>query len=71
MKDTPLKSVRRRARLTALALAEAAGTTEARVFQIEQGRYRPRPNEAKRLADVLGATVADFFPGGTQTEVWK
>jgi transcriptional regulator with XRE-family HTH domain len=65
---TQLKIARTAAGMTALELARAAGTTENRLFQIERGRFRPRPDEARGLALVLGEPVETLFPGGIQPE---
>ena len=63
---TPLRAARLEARYTALELAEAAATTENRLFQLERGRFRPRPDEARQLAVALNRDVQDLFPGGIQ-----
>ena len=60
---TALRKARQRAGLTAIQLAEAAGTTETRVYSCERGRFRPRPDEARRLALALGADPVEMFPG--------
>lgn len=59
---TQLRTARQAANLTALQLADAASTLESRVYQIERGRYRPRPDEARRLALALGADPVEMFP---------
>jgi transcriptional regulator with XRE-family HTH domain len=64
----PLKNERQRARMTALQLADAACTTEQRIYALERGRFRPRPDEARGLALVLGEPVETLFPGGIQPE---
>jgi DNA-binding XRE family transcriptional regulator len=46
--------------------AEQAATTEARLYQLERRRFRPRPDEARRLAAVLNLTVEKLFPDGVQ-----
>ncbi|HMP71772.1 MAG TPA: helix-turn-helix transcriptional regulator [Kiritimatiellia bacterium] len=63
-----LKQARIESGLTALQLAEIAGTNEARIYQVERGRFRPRPDEAQRLADVLRIPVESLFPNGVQTK---
>ncbi len=63
---SPLKIARHRARLTAYALADLAGTTEPRIYQLERGRFRPRPDEARGLALALGEPAETLFPGGIQ-----
>ncbi len=66
--STQLKIARTAAGMTALELARAAGTSENRLFQIERGRFRPRPDEARGMALVLGESVETLFPGGIQPE---
>ena len=63
---TQLRKARKEAGLTAIRLAELAHSAEQRVFHIERGRYRPKPDEAERIAAVLNSTVAELFPGGVQ-----
>jgi DNA-binding XRE family transcriptional regulator len=60
---TTLREARLKARLTALGLGKLADVPEMRVFHIERGRYRPRLDEAQRLARVLGQPVEELFPG--------
>ena len=64
---TQLKQARKTAGLTAIRLAELARSTEQRVYHIERGRYRPRPDEAGRIAAALNSTVSELFPGGVQS----
>ena len=61
-----LQLKRTTAGLTAADLARLADTAEMRVYQFERGRFRPRPDEAARIAKVLGADVDDLFPAGVQ-----
>lgn len=63
---SPMRSARTELGITALDLAEMCGTTEPRVYMLERGRFRPRPDEAVNLARVLGVDVEDLFPGGIQ-----
>jgi transcriptional regulator with XRE-family HTH domain len=65
---TPLRRARLNAGLTALALSCVSGTTENRYWQIERGRFRPRHDEAQRLADVLRVPVDELFPNGIQSK---
>jgi len=58
-----LRSERIKAGLTALEIAQRAGMQEMRVFSLERGRGRVHPDEAKRLADALGTTTGNLFPG--------
>lgn len=43
--------------LTALALGKRAGIPEMRVYHLERGRFRPRRDEAERLAKALGTSI--------------
>ena len=65
-----LREARRAAGLTAYQLAQAAGSREQRIYAFERDRYRPGPEEARRLAVALGADVVEMFPdvfkGGKQ-----
>ena len=48
--------------MTAVRLAEAAGTTSPNISQIESGKTRlPSVEMRRRLADVLGLTNLDFL----------
>jgi transcriptional regulator with XRE-family HTH domain len=66
MQSLPLREARLAAGLTAMRCAEQAATTEARLYQLERRRFRPRPDEARRLAAVLNLTVEKLFPDGVQ-----
>lgn len=57
-----LKTAWQAAGLTAAALAEIAGTNEMRLYAISRRRYRPRPDEARRIAEVLRIDPAKLFP---------
>ena len=61
-----LKLKRMNAGLTACDLAALADTAEMRVYQMERGRFRPRPDEAEKLARVLGMDATELFPNGIQ-----
>ena len=63
---SPLRLARLAVGLTAIETAGPAGTTENRLFQLERGRFRPRPDEALGLAAVLNRSVKDLFPDGIQ-----
>ena len=65
---TPLRAARLAAGLSALEAAAPANTTENRLFQLERGRFRPRPEEAAGLAAVLMRPVEELFPNGVQGE---
>ena len=57
-----LKQARERNGLTALQLAAKAETSEARLYSYERGRCTPKPDEAARIAAVLGVTLESIFP---------
>lgn len=57
-----LREARQAASLTAYNLGQAAHVREMRVYHLERGRFLPHPDEAKRLADVLGQPVETLFP---------
>lgn len=61
-----LHEARTAAGLTAYQLAQAAGSREPRIFAFERERYRPRTDEAQRIAVALGREVEDLFPDGMQ-----
>ena len=66
---TPLRKARIEKGWTAIRVANESGaTSESRLFQLERGRYRPRPAEAVALSMLLGKPVDDLFPGGVQNE---
>ena len=54
--------------LTAIALAEMSGTSEGRIFAIERGRFRPRPNEGAATAHALNQQPQRLFPNVTFDE---
>ena len=56
-----LKELRHAAGLTAAALAEKANTFEMRIYAFERRRYPPRQDEARRIAEVLGADPDELF----------
>ena len=60
----PLHKARLAAGLTAWELAQAARTREPRIYAFERERYRPRADEAQRIAVALGHEVEDLFPEG-------
>ena len=59
---TELRRARQNRGWTAIHLADLAETTESRVFAVERSRFRPRPDEARRLAAALGADPVEMFP---------
>jgi len=65
---TPLKRARLQAGLSAIQLADIASTTENRLYQLERGRFRPRPAEAAGLAAALNQELSKLFPSGVQEQ---
>ena len=63
-----MRAARLRSEMPAIALAIRAGTTEPRIYMLERRRFRPRHDEAHRLAQVLGLSVNELFPDGVQPE---
>lgn len=58
-----LKEWRRKHKKTLAAVAEAAGTSDATISRVEQGKQRPTPDLAKRLSKVTGIPAAKFVMG--------
>ncbi len=58
-----MKQKRRERGVSAAESAEQAGTTEMRWYAFERERYRPKPQEAYAIAEVLGCTAEELFPG--------
>lgn len=57
-----IRSIRKRALLSARALSLSAGFSHSVVAQIESGRIRrPSLDAVERLAEALGVTVADLI----------
>jgi transcriptional regulator with XRE-family HTH domain len=56
-----LRDARKKAGLTQIALAERAESTEGRIVAFERMRFNPHPDEAQRIADVLGVRVEKLF----------
>lgn len=59
---TIVRQIRAAAHMTALTLAEKANSNETRIYAFERGRYQPRPDEARRIAAVLGTKPETLFP---------
>lgn len=65
--NTVMKDLRNKHGISAYALAvKAALKSEQRVYNLERQRFRPRRDEAERIARILGATVEALFPNGVQ-----
>ena len=59
---TPLKAARLASGLTAIKLAELAGTGERRIYSFERRNFRPHVDEALRIAEILHSTPEELFP---------
>lgn len=57
--------LRRSAKLTLEALADACGTTKSNLHSLESGRQEPRIGTAYRIARVLGVPVYEVWPDDT------
>lgn len=57
-----LKVLRLAAGLTALQLAQLAGTTESRIYAFERGRNRPHIQEGISIATALHVSPVEIFP---------
>ncbi len=62
MKRTALIEARKRSGLSAVALAESAGSNEVRIFAFERGRYQPHRDEAMRISAALNTAPEILFP---------
>lgn len=63
-----LKQMREARRLTLKSLAHEVGCTGAHLSQIENGHTSPSIATLKKVADVLGVKIVDFFSGGEEEE---
>jgi len=57
-----LKALRLAKGMTAIDLAEKAGLTEIKVYNVERGRYRLSREHAARWSAVLGVPLEQAFP---------
>ena len=64
-----LKQIRETQGVSQRALAKAAGSTQAALFRLESGETDPRLSTLRRLAKVLGTTVAEII--GEGRPAWK
>ncbi len=62
MRRMHLKTARLAAGLSAIELGENIGISEQRIFDIERGRYLPKPAEAHKWAGVLCINPEFAFP---------
>jgi transcriptional regulator with XRE-family HTH domain len=60
MAATPFKIERVKRELTQAELAARSGVPQHRISLLERG-VRPRPDEARALADVFGLEVPELF----------
>ena len=58
-----LRELRRRKGLSQKDLANRSGIGQDSISAIESGRHQARPSTLRRLAEVLGVEVEDFFRG--------
>ena len=58
-----LRELRRRKGLSQKDLASRSGIGQDSISAIESGRHQARPSTLRRLAEVLGVEVEDFFRG--------
>jgi transcriptional regulator with XRE-family HTH domain len=58
---TKLRSLRRRAGMSATGLAWACGRSEQQVYAWEQGRHLPAPEVLDLIAAALGVAREDLF----------
>ena len=56
-----LRSMRRRAGITAADLAERMHYSRTTIYFWEQGRCWPSSQELPRIAEILGCTIDDLF----------
>jgi transcriptional regulator with XRE-family HTH domain len=70
----PIRHYRKLKGLSIRELAAEAGVAPDTVHQIEQGNREPHGSTLRKLADVLGVGVADFFKEPTQplaVNLWR
>jgi transcriptional regulator with XRE-family HTH domain len=58
-----LRDVRVLKRITQIQLRLSTGINQSKISLIENGYVKPREDEKKRLARVLGVEPQDIFPG--------
>lgn len=63
-----LKSFRSEKKMTLQEVAEAAELSKSFVSQVETGSAQPSIGSLKRIADVLGITLADLFEEDSEDE---
>ena len=56
-----LRMYRKQANLTQKKLGIKSGCSEINIRQYEAGRYTPKPEAGKRIADALGISVSDLY----------
>lgn len=57
-----IKKIRKEKNMTQKQLAEKAGLSIATIQGYEQGKYKPKTEQLKRLAKVLDVSVSDLSP---------
>ncbi len=56
-----LRRIRKARGVGQVELAEASGVAQPTISDIERGRREPHPATLRKLADPLGAELAEFF----------
>ena len=64
----PLRVLRKKKKLTLMALAAKTGSTPSWLTFVERYGHIPGPELRQRIADALGGTVTDLWPGLTNDE---
>jgi transcriptional regulator with XRE-family HTH domain len=59
----PLKDWREKRGLSKRRLASLAGVSHVTIVRIESGQISPTVTMMEKLAEALGISVRDFFPG--------
>lgn len=59
-----LWDARRQAGMTQVELADAVGTSQSAISQLESGEHNPSLVTVRRLADALDVSVATLVEGG-------
>lgn len=47
--------------LTQKKLSETAGVAEVTIIYYESGKFKPKPQQLKKLSDALGVPISDFI----------
>ena len=66
MTNEKMREQRFKKRIPQWRLALAIGVSPTKIWGIENGLMRPKPKEAKKLAEILDANIEELFPGMNQ-----